>query len=87
MCCTGGKEVRSQFADQDQQTREDMKREKRRIQDQLRRLKKQEEKVVKKKKPQKQKPLTTINVSFITPLSPHLPPPPSLTDEMQCLWW
>ena len=60
---TGGKEVRTQFADQDQQTREDMRREKRRIQDQLRRLKKQEEKATKKKqKPQKQKPLTTINV-------------------------
>ena len=60
---TGGKDVRSQFADQDQQTREDMKREKRRIQDQLRRLKRQEEKAVKKKiKPQKQKPLTTIKV-------------------------
>ena len=56
--------MRSQFADQDQQTREDMKREKRRIQDQLRRLKRQEEKATKKKqRPQKQKPLTTINVS------------------------
>ena len=62
----GGKEVRSQFADQDQQTREDMKREKRRIQDQLRRLKRQEEKATKKKqKPQKQKPLTTINVRIV----------------------
>lgn len=40
-----------------------MKREKRRIQDQLRRLKRQEEKAKKKtQKPQKQKPLTTINV-------------------------
>ena len=54
--------MRSQFVDQDQQTREDMKREKRRIQDQLRRLKRQEEKGKKKTKPQKQKPLTTINV-------------------------
>ena len=40
-----------------------MKREKRRIQDQLRRLKRQEEKGKKRtQKPQKQKPLTTINV-------------------------
>ena len=60
----GGKDIRSQFADHDQQTREDMKREKRRIQDQLRRLKRQEEKEKKKtQKQQKPKPLTTINVS------------------------
>ena len=53
---------------QDQQTREDMKREKRRIQDQLRRLRRQEEKGVKKKtKTQKPKPLTTINVSSSNP--------------------
>ncbi|CAI8041551.1 Transcription initiation factor TFIID subunit 1 [Geodia barretti] len=59
----GGKEVRSQLVGQDQQTREDMKREKRRIQDQLRRLRRQEEKGVKKKtKTQKPKPLTTINM-------------------------
>ena len=64
--------MRSQFADQDQQTREDMRKEKRRIQDQLRRLTKQEEKATKRKqKPQKQKPLTTINVRP-HPLCPHL---------------
>ena len=64
----GGKEVRSQLVGQDQQTREDMKREKRRIQDQLRRLRRQEEKGVKKKtKTQKPKPLTTINVSSSNP--------------------
>ena len=67
LVAAGGKEVRSQFVDQDQQTREDMKKEKRRIQDQLRRLKRQEEKGTKKKtKPQKQKPLTTINVCWDT---------------------
>lgn len=51
---------RSMFAGQDEQARENMRREKRRIQDRLRRLKK--EKVTKKPKKEKPKSAAAIKV-------------------------
>ncbi|XP_064405397.1 uncharacterized protein LOC135350513 isoform X3 [Halichondria panicea] len=52
-------DMRSKFIDQDEQTREDMRKEKRKIQDELRRLNNMKKR---KKKQPKPKPLTTINM-------------------------